>query len=95
MPVAQRLSSELSLFQSFFISFPFIQHHYENGVDELYSLGKLSSLVPNMFLLISVLMDTPLFQALFVRRKLRDFSNSLVLFVRVPTGTQRMFLKNI
>jgi hypothetical protein len=38
-------------------------------------------------------MDTPLFQALFVRRMPRDFLNSLGNpFVRVPTGAQRILL---
>jgi hypothetical protein len=41
-------------------------------------------------------MDTSMFQALFVRRMLRDFLRSLGNpFVRVPTGTQRILLKNI
>jgi hypothetical protein len=53
-----------------------MQHLYENGDDKLCSLRKLSSLVPNMCLLISFPMDTPLFQALFARRMPRDFSNS-------------------
>jgi hypothetical protein len=76
MPIAQRLSLGLSLLQSFFISLPFIQHLYENGAVKLYSLGKLSSLLPNMRLLISFLMDTALFQALLAKRMPRDFSNS-------------------